>query len=100
MSSILKGGKSRGTGLMIADLKIGESGYAFPWAMRVDTHDKAFLNAGYAIQWDKGHIVTLGVRRNEHGWHADISGCDYIWRPEPVGCRGELPVATIEGGQR
>lgn len=71
----------------IADMQIGEQGYATPWGLGIDGNGDGWLNSNYTVEPQPGGTAQLLVIRNEDGWWAEITpGCNYFaWQvPTPT----------------
>lgn len=65
----------------IAEMKIGDTGWAVPWALVVDSEQRCWLRPGYTVSPSPGGTVDMKVSRASHGYVVNIAGCDYSWYP-------------------
>lgn len=59
--------------LEIGEMKIGESGWAVPWALGADSADRLYLRRDYTIHKRPGGTVSMQVvRKSDSTWCVDI----------------------------
>ena len=61
--------------LPIDDMLVGESGYAFPWAMFADEHEEVYINGNYGYSETPTKKHMLYIKRKKNGFVVDISKC-------------------------
>ena len=67
----------------LANLKVGESAYTVPWAMKADLDGNLWLSTHFSANKRPGGTVSMLVARGREGWSCDVSECkDYRWLPE------------------
>ena len=78
----------------IAKMDIHDSGWTMPWAMYHDGERRLWLNGAYPLHTNPQETVTMLVRRDEAGWHVDISHClGHRWTEE--GYFGRFPAIRV-----
>jgi len=85
----------------IKDMKVGEAGYALPWALEFDREGIPYLNLDMPVQNSAGGTFALPIRRIDVGrtdYEVDLnfpySGDKYKW---PVSA---IPFSGLVGVQR
>jgi len=89
--------------LSIAEMAIGESGWAVPWAIQVDDQGNSWLNGHHTLHNSSGGTVAMLIKLSEEGYIADISNCDYKWSASGDSYANDsryLPIVEIFQGNR
>jgi len=78
----------------IADMAVGEEGYAVSWALGFDLKDIPYLNTGMSIHGKPGGTVQLSIKRTGPGpadYSINIQEVDYEWK------QGKNPFMGVVG---
>lgn len=66
----------------LKSMEVGDSSWAVPWAMEVDSQRRCWLKSGFKGFDIPGGTVSMLVTRMEEGFIVDISQVgDYKWLP-------------------
>ena len=59
----------------IDEMMIGESGYAFPYAMFADEHEEVYINGNYGYSETPTKKHMLYIKREKKGFIVYLSNC-------------------------
>lgn len=79
----------------IADMQVGDTGWAVPWAMCVDEDRQCWLNGKYTIHEAPGGTVMMYIAHTALGYEVDLGKCnDYRWS-RGVRCANPIKVDRL-----
>ena len=71
------------TQLLIAHMKVGDSGYTVPWAMWADVNGDLWIHGGYPVWSESGGTGHMHIERTETDMRVRKSTIgDYKYTPE------------------
>jgi hypothetical protein len=82
----------------IRKMRVGDSGWAVPWAMAVDRHKRCTLRADYTIEPQPGGTLQMFIERRSDGYHVTVP-TGYVYEPERDDM-AELSIQSITVGDR
>ncbi|MBX4199495.1 hypothetical protein KW789_01210 [Candidatus Saccharibacteria bacterium] len=74
----------------IRGMEVGESGWAVPWAVDVDTKGRLWLKPEYSIQPERDGLSAMLVERRDHGYVINFSYIPPAEMDEPYKIPSEL----------